>query len=196
MKPPESCRPSHNPSTEAHIWRCFRDSSPRRLRCGVLLSAPGVEKWAAAALALLAADPEVVIESVFIFEGAGRDTLSQGGALFQRLQAWSSLRSAPLSRTALDLPAGASQVALKLESGALAPEDATRLRERGLDVLISLESEPLPADCSSLARHGVWSIWCGDPVRPLSTPPYWREVWQREPVSTAVLRQQLPRRHA
>ena len=181
----------YDPGIEAHIWRRYRPIAGH-LRCGILLSAPGIEQWAAQALALLHGDPAILVHAIYYLEDTGRPAPSRPAALFERLQTWSNLASAPLARTGA-IPAGISKALLRVESGALSAADAARLVEDRLDVLISLESRPLPADCSALARYGVWSVCCGDPDRPLSDPPYWQEVRGREPASTVTLQQHLSR---
>jgi hypothetical protein len=182
----------YEPKSEAHVWRRFRPVITRQLHCGILLSARGIENWAASLLALLNADPAIAVDAVFVLDGADKKENDRGGWLFQLLQAWSNRSAAPFARQSIVLPSGLSEVALRLQSGSLAPEDAARLAGCRLDLLLSLESQPLPVDCSSLARQGVWSICCGDPSRPRSHPPYWNEAWNKEAVSTAVIRQHLP----
>ena len=179
------------PNTEAHVWRQIRTIAGR-LRCGLVISGSRIERWAAATLDLLNATPEIRIEAVYCLDHPGSHDRSPGGVLFRRLQAWSNLSAAPLERIDLKTPAGTSKEVLRTSSGHVLPEDADAIRNKSLDLLIWLESRPLPVDCSALARHGVWSVCCGDPAMPLSTPPYWSEVRDNQPVSAVTIQQQLP----
>ena len=161
------------------------------MRCGILLSAPGIERWAVPVLALLAAEPALAVEAVCFLEGPPAPAAAPG-RLFGLLQNWSAATAAPLARAACELPQGAARIVLRHASGVLLPEDAALLRDKALDVLISLDTVPLPAGCSGFARHGVWSVASGEPGRPPANPPYWHEVRDREPVSAVAIAQSLP----
>jgi hypothetical protein len=177
---------------EAHIWRGWRNISGR-LRCGLLVDARGVEQWALRVIDLLQREPAVSIEAIYLLEGAGEERVEHAGRWFQRLERWSSLAAAPLARSELRPPAGIPLISVRTEpqSRSLAGADRERIAERGLDVLIWMDSRPLRAQFQGLAGLGVWSFHAGDPGQPPGQPPYWREALSQNPVSALALQQQV-----
>ena len=173
---------SYSPEVNAHIWRDRRVIAGK-LRVGVLAPGAGsIERWVANVLDLLRHEPALSIVRVFLLEGTIGAETSDAAPPFRWLEAWSNQTHGML-RTRVQLSAGFSTTSVSL------PDAARAIPECGLDVLVWLDTHPPALECSGLARLGVWSFCFGDPDEALSTPAYWREVLNRNPVSTLVLQQ-------
>ncbi len=175
--------PEYPPDLNAHLWRNCRNVDGH-LRCGILLSGGGIERWAQRVLELLSLEPAISVESIYTLD-ASRPSGSSGGSLFRWLNRWSNQTYAPLDR--VEIPSSGSVPIVTLRG--IAAQSRVHIASANLDVLIWLESRLLEMECEGLARLGVWSICCGDPDAPRSEPPYWREAASGDSANTLALEQ-------
>jgi hypothetical protein len=90
-----------------------------------------------------------------------------------------ALASVPTIR----LPAGDASAADEGRGAHL----AGNLRDANLDVILHLSATAPAAEILGCARHGVWSYQYGDPTRYLGGPPFFWELYERDPVSCITL---------
>jgi hypothetical protein len=173
----------------ALLWRRYR-SLEGQLRIGLLLESVLTESWVANLLSLLFAEPAIRIDTVFFLNGAATPCANeQGPSLFRLLHTWSLRAAAPTALVDIQSQIqGVATALIRLDpSGDIHPEDRRHIAERQLDVLVLLDHWPLSGDCTGLARFGVWSLHLGDPSGLTRCPPYWREVYDKDPISAVVL---------
>ena len=182
--PPTSPFP---PDIEAHVWRGLRQISGQ-LKVGLLMrETDRTEQWASRVIWLLIAEPCVKLEVVFRLHGVPepRDSSS---ALFKVVHRASAQHYAPFRKVSLSVKPACCFVDLQFAANGEVSEDtAAKIKSRELDVLIWLESEPLPVASGEFTRLGVWSFRMGRPDSALSRPPYWSDVLDEQQVSEITL---------
>jgi hypothetical protein len=159
----------------------------RRLRVGILLDSLVVARWRELVISQVAGAPFCEL-LLFVPPGARsaalehrtRSELARGGLfrLYERAdRAW--------FRAATDAFAPVAISPADLGSRLLDSEVAT-ISSEGLDVLLDLGAGA-PASYGSCARFGVWWFHQGDPCRQQDGPPFFRELFEPDPISVTAL---------
>jgi hypothetical protein len=163
------------------------------MRVGVLLDGVRAPAWAAWVLGAIQAHDDLELATVVISERNGDRRPSVLFAAYEALDrrvfghppdalepvdVSSALEGVPC----VHLPASPAQGEQHNGSGR-----APALDEPSLDVLVCLGTAPSPGDIPVRARHGVWSLHLGDPLRYRSEPALFWELSFAEPASTSVL---------
>lgn len=177
------------PEMDAHLWRAYR-SVEGQLKIGVVLQHAGkAPLWVTKLLYLLIAEPAIKLDVVYRVEGVTPPSRSEPPALFRLLQKDSERYSAPLAIVPMVVRPACCFIDVEWDesAGRFTSESRSTIQARQLDALIWLDALPAAGDCAGLARLGVWSFALGDPSKPASDPPYWREIAECEPVSTIAL---------
>jgi hypothetical protein len=85
-------------------------------------------------------------------------------------------------------PAWASLPALTLDGNGPPQEALTRrLREHDLDFILNFCAASVPAELLEAARHGVWALHLGDWIRYRGSPAAFWEVYDAQPITSALL---------
>jgi hypothetical protein len=177
------------PEMDAHLWRAYR-SVEGQLKIGVVLQHTGkAPRWVAKLLYLLIAEPAVKLDVVYRLEGIAPTPKPAPSALFRLIQKDSERFTAPLAVVPMVVRPACCFIDVEWDESAcrFTEESRETIEARQLDALVWLDAVPATGDCGGLARFGVWSFALGDPSRPTSEPPYWREIASEEPVSIIAL---------
>ena len=177
------------PEMDAHLWRAYR-SVEGQMKIGVVLQHAGkAPVWITKLLYLLIAEPAIKLDVVYRVEGIPASPKPEPPAFFRLMQRDSERYAAPLAVVPIVVRPACCFIDVEWDetAGRFTEESSATIRARNLDALIWLDALPQAGDCGDLARLGVWSFALGDPSKPVSEPPYWREIAEREPVSTIAL---------
>lgn len=177
------------PEMDAHLWRAYR-SVGGQLKIGVVLQHAGkAPLWVTKLLYLLIAEPAIKLDVVYCLEGVTPPPNPEPPAFFRLLQKDSERYSAPLAIVPMVVRPACCFIDVEWDeiAGRFTDESRSTIQARQLDALVWFHRIPASGDCGGLARLGVWSFSLGDPSKPISDPPYWREIADREAVSMIAL---------
>ena len=155
-------------------------TTPGGIRYGIVCEGLVQPAWTVGILDALDAVPRAELGLVVVMEGGGSTTSDP------------SRRTSPATRPR-DLTDRLGRVP-RIDIGQLGdtdrhPSDAAlrRIREEGLDFLVSLLDGPVPATLLDSTLHGVWAFRPGDPTRERCTPPGWWEIYRGDVVTRGAL---------
>jgi hypothetical protein len=186
-------------------------AAPPALRYGVLLHAPTVNAWQAAALEHLDRDGDAVL-CLAVVAGSGAPGGSQTRQASQRKGPTDRLGAAALDlyggrvsraralRPSPDGPALRNVPVLRLATMstggpalALRADDIEAIRAHGLDFLVDLGFGSLTGDVLEAARHGVWSFRHGEDPATDGRRVGVLEILRRRSTISVVLQRQADR---
>ena len=160
------------------------------MRIGVVLEHSGkAPLWVTKLLYLLIAEPAIKLDVVYRLDGTPASPKPEPAAFFRLMRRGSERYAAPLAIVPMVVRPACCFIDVEWDetAGRFTEESRAIIRARQLDAIVWLDAIPQAGDCGELARLGVWSFALGDPSKPVSDPPYWREIAEREPVSVIAL---------
>jgi hypothetical protein len=158
------------------------------LRFGILFHEPGPRAWEARAIGMLRSSPAVhLCLAASAPASRPREAFLPGPANPALRAVWKALEAKFPCRHDAGADAPDPLVGVPRPSARPGtPEWTASIRQAGLDVLLCFGGDPGPG-AAGLARLGAWRIFHGDPEVPGMSPPGFREITERDPVTGACL---------